>query len=156
MRLISKAFRDGMSIPRHFTCDGENISPDLRWIDAPRDAKSFALFCDDLDEPRGVFRHWAAYDIPAYHNELVEGAGRPEGFEDFRHAVNDFEELGYTGPCPPRGDGARRYRFRLIALDCPDLAIRTHPTCAEVETEAKRHELARADLIGLYRRAREE
>ena len=137
MRLISRAFRDGTAIPRHFTCDGENMSPDLRWIDAPPEAKSFVLLCDDIDAPHGVLHHWAAYDIPAYHSELVEGAGRPEGFEDFRHVVNDFEELGYTDPCPPRGEGARRYRFRLLALDCAELPIRTHPTCAEVEAHAR-------------------
>lgn len=152
MRLISKAFRDGMSIPRHYTLDGENLSPDLRWIDAPREAKSFVLFCDDLDAPHGVFRHWAAYDIPAYHAELVEGAGRPEGFEDFRHAVNDFEELGYTGPCPPRGQGGRRYRFRVFAVNRAELPIRTHPSCEEVEGEARGHLLAKADLVGFCRR----
>ncbi|MEK4033814.1 YbhB/YbcL family Raf kinase inhibitor-like protein [Methylocystis sp. IM3] len=152
MKLISDAFSDNGALPPHFTGDGEDMSPALEWSGAPRGTKSFVLLVDDLDAPGGVFHHWACYDIPAYHSTLVEGAGRPEGFEDFRHGVNDFEELGYNGPAPPEGDGLHRYRFRLLALDCAELAIRTHPTCEEVEAEASRHVLAEAELTGLYRR----
>lgn len=152
MRLISKAFRDEELIPRHFACDGDNISPNLRWIDAPPDAKGFVLLFDDPEAPGGVVRHWAAYDIPAYHAELVEGAGRPGSFEDFRHAVNDFGDLGYTGPLSAQGDGPHRYCFRLLALDCVELAIRTHPTCEEVEALARAHLIAEATLVGLYGR----
>lgn len=152
MRLTSSEFIDGGPIPRRFTCDGEDFSPPFKWGGAPRETKSFILLVDDPDAPRGVFHHWACYDIPANHVELVEGAGRPEGFEDFRHAVNDFGELGYNGPCPPRGRGVHRYRFRLLALDCGSLAIRTHPTCQEIESAAEKHVLAEARLTGLYHR----
>jgi Raf kinase inhibitor-like YbhB/YbcL family protein len=107
---------------------------------------------DDPDAPRGVFHHWACYDIPPHHEGLVECAGRPEGFEDFRHAVNDFRALGYNGPCPPHGHGVHHYRFRLFALDCDSLSIRTHPSCQEVESAAKKHLLAEAQLTGLYHR----
>lgn len=55
-------------------------------------------------------------------------------------------------PSPPEGDGLHRYRFRLLALDCAELAIRTHPSCAEVEAEASRHVLAEAEITALYRR----
>lgn len=152
MELTSEAFRDGAAIPRHFTCDGEDLSPPLGWTDAPREAKAFVLLVDDPDAPSGGFHHWACYDIPSHHGALVEGAGKPEGFEDFRHAVNDFGELGYNGPCPPHGHGIHRYRFRLLALDCEELSIRTHPSCKEVEAEARKHFLAEALLTGLYHR----
>jgi Raf kinase inhibitor-like YbhB/YbcL family protein len=152
MRLTSEAFPDYGAIPRHFTPDGEDISPPLTWVDAPKATKSFVLIVDDPDARDGPFHHWACYDIPAYHLQLVEGSGRPGSFEDFRHGVNDFEELGYNGPYPPHGDKAHHYRFRLLALKCPELRIRTHPTCAEVEHEARKHLLAEATLIGLYAR----
>lgn len=152
MRLTSAAFADGDAIPQQFTCDGEDASPPLQWTAAPSEAKSFVLLVDDLDAADGVLRHWACFDVPAYHAALVEGAGRPEPFEDFRHGVNDFGELGYSGPRPPPGDGLHRYRFRLFALSCLELPIRTHPDCAEVETEARKHLLAEAQLTGCYRR----
>lgn len=152
MKLTSVAFIDGDAIPRHFTCDGEDMSPSLQWTNAPKETKSFVVLVDDLDAPGGIFRHWACYDIPAYHTELVEGAGRPEGFEDFRHGMNDFDELGYNGPCPPHGHGLHRYRFRLFALSCDELPIRTHPSCEEVEIEAGKHLLAEARLVGRYHR----
>lgn len=152
MRLTSANFSEGEKIPLDYTCDGDNRSPQLQWGGAPKETKSFVLLCDDPDAPRGVFHHWACYDIPAYHTELVEGAGRPEGFEDFRHAINDFDELGYGGPCPPHGHGVHHYHFRLLALSCAELPIRTHPSCEEVEIEARRHLLAEAKLTGLYHR----
>jgi phosphatidylethanolamine-binding protein (PEBP) family uncharacterized protein len=51
MRLISTAFSDGATIPRRFTCDGEDVSPALQWFDAPAQTKSFVLLCDDPDAP---------------------------------------------------------------------------------------------------------
>jgi hypothetical protein len=152
MKLTSGAFSSGHALPRQFTCEGEDRSPPLDWTGAPKETKSFVLLVDDIDAPGGVFRHWACYDIPSHHTGLIEGAGRPEGFEDFRHAVNDFDELGYNGPCPPHGHGLHRYRFTLLALDCPELAIRTHPACVEVEAEARRHLLSEARMMGVFHR----
>ena len=65
MRLSSSAFPDGSSIPRRFTCDGENVSPPLEWSGAPEGIRSFVLLCDDPDAPAGTWHHWAVYDIPA-------------------------------------------------------------------------------------------
>ncbi|QGM47064.1 YbhB/YbcL family Raf kinase inhibitor-like protein [Methylocystis heyeri] len=152
MMLTSTAFHDGAVVPRRFTCDGENLSPALQWTCAPMDAKSFALLCDDPDAPAGTWRHWAVFDIPSGRSELAEGAGRAEGFEDFRQGVNDFGEVGYGGPCPPRGHGPHRYRFRLIALNRAELVLRPGATCKEVEQEAGKHLLAEAVLEGVYQR----
>jgi Raf kinase inhibitor-like YbhB/YbcL family protein len=151
MFLISSAFRNGAEIPRQHACDGDDRSPPLRWSGAPKNTKSFVLLCIDCDAPTGVWRHWGVYDIPAYHTELVEGAGLPEGFEDFRHAMNDFGHFGYNGPCPRHG-AVHHYRFRLLALDRAELPIRTHPTCEEVEKETRRHVIAQAVLTGFYHR----
>lgn len=152
MKLTSGAFVNGHAIPPQFTCDGEDRSPPLAWAGAPPETRSLVLLVDDVDAPDGVFHHWACFDIPAHYTGLAEGAGRPERFEDFRHAVNDFGELGYNGPCPPHGDGLRRYRFRLLALDCLDLDVRTHPSCLEVESAARKHLLLEARMTGVYHR----
>jgi hypothetical protein len=79
MKLTCEAFGDGGAVPRDFTCDGEDRSPPLQWSNAPAESKSFVLLVDDLDAPSGVFHHWACYDIPAYHTELVDGAGGRRG-----------------------------------------------------------------------------
>jgi Raf kinase inhibitor-like YbhB/YbcL family protein len=150
MRLRSSAFPDGTTIPRRFTCDGTDLSPPLDWSDAPETTRSFVLLCDDPDAPAGTWRHWAAYDIPADRAALVEGAAQ-QG-KGFKQAINDFQQPGYGGPCPPRGDGIHRYRFRLLALAVDRLPARREPSCQAVEREASKHLLAEATLIGTYQR----
>jgi Raf kinase inhibitor-like YbhB/YbcL family protein len=152
MRLTSTDFSEGTTIPRRFTCDGEDVSPALQWTGAPAETKSFVLLCDDPDAPAGVWRHWAAYDIPADRTNLVEGVGQSKIFAEFKQATNDFHRIGYGGPCPPRGHGIHHYHFRLLALSCAQLPTGAAPSCKEVEREARRHALAEAILIGVYQR----
>ncbi|MGE5723291.1 MAG: YbhB/YbcL family Raf kinase inhibitor-like protein, partial [Sphingomonadales bacterium] len=113
MRISSAAFEDGGAIPSRYSCDGQGISPPLTWSGAPQATRSFALIVDDPDAPGGLFRHWAIFDIPGTAAELQEDAGtRPPA--GARQARNDFGKSGYGGPCPPRGHGPHRYRFRLL------------------------------------------
>jgi Raf kinase inhibitor-like YbhB/YbcL family protein len=150
MQLRSSAFPDGTTIPRRFTCDGTDLSPPLDWSDAPETTRSFVLLCDDPDAPAGTWHHRAAYDIPADRAALVEGAAQ-QG-KGFKQAINDFQQPGYGGPCPPRGGGIHRYRFRLLALAVDRLPARREPSCQAVEREANKHLLAEAILIGTYQR----
>jgi len=150
MQLRSSAFPDGTTIPRRFTCDGTDLSPPLDWSDAPETTRSFVLLCDDPDAPAGTWRHWAAYDIPADRAALMEGAAQ-QG-KGFKQAINDFQQPGYGGPCPPRGGGSHRYRLRLLALAVDRLPARREPSCQAVEREANKHLLAEAILIGTYQR----
>jgi hypothetical protein len=152
MRLGSSAFSDGSMIPRRFTCDGEDLSPPLEWSGAPAGTRSFVLLCDDPDAPAGTWHHWAAFDIPAERTALAAGAARRAEREGFRQATNDFGRVGYGGPCPPRGHGPHHYRFRLLALSRDRLPVQPNPTCGDVEREARKHVLAQADFVGVYRR----
>lgn len=152
MQLTSSAFPDGGVIPRQFTCDGEDISPPLAWSDVPPGARSFALLCDDPDAPASTWHHWAIYDIPANRAELAEDADRRAAQEGFKQGINDFHRPGYGGPCPPPRHGPHHYHFRLLAFSIPSLALRSRPTCQEVEHEARRHVLAEAALVGTYQR----
>jgi len=150
MELTSAAFSEAMRMPEQFTCEGADVSPPLQWSEPPARTRSFALILDDPDAPRGVFRHWALYDIPGQWRSLESGieaaaAGPPQ-------ARNDFGRIGYGGPCPPRGHGAHRYRFRLFAVDVSDLFVSTHPSIAELEKALKGHVLAEAVLTALYSR----
>jgi len=51
MRLTSQCFVDQGDIPKKYTCDSKNISPELAWSDVPEGAKSFVLIVDDPDAP---------------------------------------------------------------------------------------------------------
>ena len=146
MQLTSEAFDDGSSIPSRFTCDGEDVPPPLRWTNPPTGTQSFALIVDDPDAPRGTFRHWGLFDIPSSARQLGEGGGQA------REARNDFGRTGYGSPCPPRGHGPHRYRFRLLALDVARLPLAADLAVSEVERAAQHHVLASALLTGRYER----
>lgn len=152
MELRSAGFGNGTTIPRRFTCDGEDVSPPLAWADVPSGTKSFVLLCDDPDAPAGTWHHWAAYDIPADETALAEDAGRPAAGKSFKQAINDSRKPGYGGPCPPHRHGIHHYRFRLLALSIDRLPLGAKPSCKEVEREARKHALAEAGLVGLYQR----
>jgi len=120
--IASPAFDDGDSIPTRFTCDGENVSPELSIAELPADASSLALLVDDPDAPGGTFTHWLLWDVPASTEAIPEDVPRGEsvgGLNGARQGTNDADVVGYSGPCPPAGDGPHRYRFRLHALGEP-------------------------------------
>ena len=145
-RLTSTAFDDGGSIPRQFTCDGEDVSPDLSWEGAPADTAAFALIVDDPDA-RG-FVHWVAYNLtPSASGGLAEGVSTSPDAP--QQGTNGFGRVGWGGPCPPSGE--HRYVFRLLALDAP-LEVGGAPRASEVLEAAEGHVLAEAQLSGSYRR----
>ncbi len=145
-KVESPAFSNGEKIPQKYTCEGKDISPELRWEGAPPGVKSFVLIVDDPDAPRGTFTHWVLFDIPAAESGLIEGSkqGKP--------GRNDFGKLGYGGPCPPKGHGVHRYFFKLYALDIPSLGLKEGVSKAEVEAAMKGHILAQTETMGRYER----
>jgi len=58
VQLTSPAFEQGAAIPRKHTCDADDVSPQLRWANAPSGTKAFALIADDPDAPGGTWVHW--------------------------------------------------------------------------------------------------
>jgi len=152
LRLASAAFQQGGDIPKKYACDGDNISPPFTWSGVPDGTRSFLLVCDDTDTSPGIFRHWAAFDIPADWRRLQEGHGAESLADGFRQAINDFGKPGYGGPCPPRGSKAHHYHFRLSALSESSLPVASSATCEEVNTLANPYVLEFVELVGLYRR----
>ena len=141
--LTSTGFAAGGAVPRQYTCDGENVSPPLSWSGAPSGTRSFALICDDPDAPGGLWFHWAIHDISAETSNLPE-ALKPA--PAMKHGVNDFGRKRYDGPCPPRGHGAHRYRFKLYALSVAALALKDDAHCRDVENAARSQALASTEL----------
>ena len=150
-QISSPAFSAGEAIPRKFTCDGPDVSPQLKWNEPPANTKSFALIMDDPDAPAGTWVHWVLYDLPADTGELPEGVRKQEQLSSgARQGRNDFGKIGYGGPCPPAGK-AHRYFFKLYALDTK-LNLKSGATKADLERAMKGRILAQAELIGRYGR----
>ncbi len=75
-KLNSHSFSDGADIPKKYTCDGDDVSPELHWTDQPSAAKTFALIVDDPDASSGPWVHWVLFDLPGNAHDLPEGAGK--------------------------------------------------------------------------------
>ncbi len=147
MKIISAKFENGGLIPAKYTCNGENISPPLEFVDVPEEAVSLVLIMDDPDVPvvvrdDGVWDHWVKFNIPPSIRMIEEGE-EPEGVSGMGTGGN----LGYYGPCPP--DRQHRYFFKLYALDTK-LDLPEGVTKKEVENAMAEHIIDQAELIGLY------
>jgi Raf kinase inhibitor-like YbhB/YbcL family protein len=151
MSLTSTAFTHGQTIRRACTADGEDVSPELRWSQAPAGTKSFAITCRDSDMPQGTFIHWVIYNIPCTASSVPEGLPRQERLPDGScQGANDFHETGYIGPKPPPAR-THSYHFELYALDSL-LPFETGVTAVRLHELMKGHILATTRLTGTYRR----
>lgn len=151
--LTSAAFRDGERIPDKYTCVGEDVSPPLKWEGVPEGTQTFALIVEDPDAPGGTFVHWVLFNLPGDVTALPEGVEPLERLPNGAiHGVNDFQRLGYRGPCPPPGK-PHRYIFRLLALD-RELALGPGVTKPRLELEIQKigGPLAEARLTGTFGR----
>jgi len=150
--LTSPAFADGGQIPAEYTCDGTDISPPLAWSGVPSGTGSLMLVVEDPDAPSGLFRHWAAFDIPTGSGGLAAGYGRNRPASGLREARNDFGDSDYGGPCPPRGAGMHHYHFRLLAISRPTLDLTPAATASDVLRAAQPYIIQQAELTGAYQR----
>jgi Raf kinase inhibitor-like YbhB/YbcL family protein len=149
LQLTSSSFAGG-EIGKKFTCDRSESSPELAWTAPPAATRSFALIVVDRDAPLFSFVHWVLYDLPAEKRDLAEGLPKQEQLPDgSRQGQNDYDKIGYVGPCPPAG--SHRYLFALYALDSR-LNLPAGATRKQVEKALKDHILAHGELIGRYRR----
>jgi len=154
MQLSSPSFETQQRIPAKFTCDGENVSPALKWSNAPDGTRSFVLIVDDPDapdpaNPRMTWVHWVLYNLPATVDSLPENVSDAELAPGTLPGLNDWKKTGYGGPCPPIG--SHRYFHKLYALDTI-LGDLNRPTKAALEKAMQGHVLSKTELIGTYQR----
>jgi Raf kinase inhibitor-like YbhB/YbcL family protein len=155
LQLASPRFSEGEPIPIAFTAEGEDKAPPLQWGEVPAGTRSLALLVEDPDapdpkHPQRIWCHWVLYNIPPGTRGLPEGATADTLPRGTREGLNDWQRVGYGGPCPPVG--RHRYIHRLLALDIvlPDMG---HITRAQLLEAIKGHIVAEADLIGTYEKA---
>jgi Raf kinase inhibitor-like YbhB/YbcL family protein len=129
LKVVIDAWAYGEPIPEEYafcvpderthSAMGQNLSPAIRWSDAPNGTRSFALICHDpdvpsrpenvnkegqavsADLPRVDFFHWVLVDIPANTRELPKGAdsdgikpgGKPPGRTEFgARGINNYTD----------------------------------------------------------------
>ena len=149
MKITSPAFSANGEIPRVHTCQGDDVSPELRFAEVPPTAKSLALIVDDPDAPdpaapKRVWVHWVLYDLPATTTSLAQAA-TPPGV-----GKNDWDKAAWGGPCPPIG--RHRYFFKLYALDTV-LGDLGQPTKKELLAAMEGHVVAEAEVVGTYQKS---
>ena len=142
LTLTSPAFQEGQYIPEKYTCDGEDINPQLEFGNIPKDAQSLALIIEDPDAPNGTWTHWLIWNIPPLHTIMENEAPGIQGRNDFGHN-------NYGGPCPP--SGTHRYYFRLYALS-QKLNLPEGASKEELLKAIDPVRLAKAELMGKYSR----
>lgn len=168
--VTSTSFTDGARIPMRFgaddpkrpcrpgsteicPCPGENVSPHLRWSNAPAGTRSFAILMYDIDGLSGTgVSHWVAYNIAANVTEFAEGDGTAG--RKFTGGRGTRGEANYLGPCPPRGDGPHHYTFTVIALDL-EPTLKPGLTREAFLEAVKGHQLGATTIGGLFARAYE-
>lgn len=138
----SAAFEEGGLIPSKYTCDGTNVNPPISISRISPNVKSLALIVDDPDAPVGTWVHWIAWNIPVSRH-------LPENKVVGTEGINDFQQRGYVGPCPP--SGVHRYFFKVYALDT-QLHLPPDTTKRDLEKSMREHIVGFGQLIGIYKR----
>jgi len=169
--MSSTTFKDGQMMPKKVAnsqanfpgnkdCVGENISPQLSWVNPPAGTKSFAItMVDPEGRGGGGVVHWVAYGIPADVTGFAEG----EVSKDSPKYVGGKSRLGvghYSGPCMPPNYSARHYTFVLIATDLEPNALPPGLTKEELALKivppgapgaaTPRHEKGATGMVGLF------
>ena len=145
--LESSAFVHATAIPSAYTCQGDDISPPLTWSKVPAETKSLVLIVDDPDAPdpnapKMTWVHWLLYNIQPDTVGLAKHMSTTTLPPGTKEGLNDWQELGYRGPCP-------RYFFKLFALDCVLDNLKS-PTKKKLEAAIEGHVIEQVELMGTY------
>lgn len=139
-----------------FGCNGDNISPQLAWINAPEGTKSFAITVYDPDAPTGSgWWHWLLFNLPASTNNLMSNAGNLEARlapEGSTQSITSFGSTGFGGACPPEGDKAHAYIFTVYALSVDKIELENNAPPAMVGYYLNANTIEKASIISYFGR----
>lgn len=147
MKISSSTFKEGEKIPRLYTGESANISPQLSIEEVPNKSKSLVLVFEDPDSEKlsgHVWIHWILFNIPADKTVEID----KNSYLGVR-GINDYGKLQYSGPMPPRGNGAHHYYFKVFALDC-ELDLEEGVKLDVLQKAMKNHILDKAEFHGIY------
>lgn len=128
-------------------CQGANQSPAIQWQHAPAGTVSFAITLFDPDAPGRGWWHWAVANIPASIHRLPANASASGALAALGavQARNDFDDDGYSGPCPPAGT-VHRYILTVYALSSSDLRVEAGRPAPFFEHEIVNSTIAKASI----------
>lgn len=139
-----------------FGCSGDNASPALKWSNPPPGTQSFALTVYDPDAPTGSgWWHWSVINLPVTSRSLPANAGAlgnhnlPKGARQIRI---DYGVAAWGGVCPPEGDKAHRYIFKIHALNVQHLELPADATAALAGYMIQANTIATASFTAHYSR----
>jgi Raf kinase inhibitor-like YbhB/YbcL family protein len=143
MQLLSPDFKEGDFIPKKYSCDGDNLSPDFEVHGIPEGTTCLALIMEDPDARKRTFVHWVMWNM-SFKTEEFSSKELPGSAIE---GLNSAEKSGYIGPCPP--SGTHRYFFKLFALDT-SMSLAPESTSQDLETAMQGHIVAQTELVGMY------
>jgi Raf kinase inhibitor-like YbhB/YbcL family protein len=146
LNLTTSSFANYSAISTAYTCDGNDISPQLAWENTPAKTVTLALVLSDPDAPGGTWYHWLVYNIPAATKEFPENiSSLPVGA---LIGKNSFGNNRYNGPCPPKGS-LHNYIFTLYALDA-QLTLPAGVDFQILSNAMKSHVIQKASVSGTF------
>ena len=151
----STGFTAGEWLPRKFTQEADNVSPNVVWSNVPENTKELVLICEDPHAPiPEPFVHWIIYGIsPKVHafQEDIRVDSRPEVLQGAKQGKNSKGVNAYIGPFPPIASGPHYYYFQMFALDT-ELNLAEGCEREEVVRKMEGHVIAQGTFIGIYER----
>lgn len=143
MNIKIAEFKNGESIPKEYTCQGNDTAPLILIEDIPIEARSLSLIVDDPDAPSGTWVHWLLWNIlpeeAVIDNTLLN--------KSIVVGKNSWGNNLYGGPCPPIG--THRYFFKVYALD-KILDIGSSSSVDALEREMEGHIILSSEYLGTY------
>jgi Raf kinase inhibitor-like YbhB/YbcL family protein len=147
--VTSPVFRDGLDLPARYGCrtypGGTGQTPPLRWSGTPAGTRSFAIVMDDPDAETGAFVHWVIGGIDGTTQLLGEGARLNNTVE----GLNTSAKVGYSPPCPPKGERPHRYRFTIYALNT-EVPFRAGASLQDSLDAIADHTVGRGRITGYF------
>ena len=161
--MMSTSMADGSFLAVKYTCTAgpAAVSPDLHWMNPPRDTASYVLIVHDM-EPRprkGLddILHWMVWNIPATATSLREGVPGRAQLPDGTRQISATGPY-YRGPGAPASGPAHHYLFELFALDSmldvPTVGASPPSTRAAVVAGMAGHIRGKGVYAGLFKRSR--
>jgi Raf kinase inhibitor-like YbhB/YbcL family protein len=164
--LSSTTFKDGSMLPvkaanskanapNNANCVGDNVSPQLSWINPPDGTKSFVLLMEDPEGRGGAgVHHMVTYGIAPTITGFAEGElSKPS---DKYVGGKATQGTGfYNGPCTPPNVQPHHYTFVLVATDLDPKELPSGLTRDEllpkvVPPQGASHAKGSAGIVGLF------